>query len=416
MEVKEGYKNTEIGLIPDEWICDELRMFLSYISYGFTNPMPTVNDGIYMITANDINEGKLKVETARKTSKFAYDNFLTDKSRPKKNDTLLTKDGTLGRLAIVGKEQICINQSVAVLRPNTKINPLFLKLLLEGNKYQKTMILNAGGSTIKHIYITVVDKMKIGLPAEIMEQTAIAEVLSDTDNLIQAIEKQIAKKRNIKQGAMQKLLQPKEGWVEQSIFQLADNRKEQFDDGDWIESEHITDKGIRLIQTGNIGIGIFIEKDNRKYIYQESFEKLGCKELIVGDLLICRLAEPAGRACVFPSIGEEKVITSVDVTIFRPKEEIANRQFLNQIFSTRIWFNSISDLCGGTTHKRISRGALGRIKILLPDIEEQTRIATILSDMDNEITALETKLKKYKMLKLGMMQNLLTGKIRLIKS
>lgn len=71
-------------------------------------------------------------------------------------------------------------------------------------------------------------------------------------------------------------------------------------------------------------------------------------------------------------------------------------------------------MCGGTTHKRISRGALGRIKIELPNIEEQTHIATILSDMDNEITALESKLEKYRKLKQGMMQNLLTGKIRLV--
>ena len=213
---------------------------------------------------------------------------------------------------------------------------------------------------------------------------------------------------------MQGLLEPKEGWVVNTIIELADKKKELFDDGDWVESEHITNRGIRLIQTGNIGIGIYLEKDNKKYISEESFFELGCKELRVGDLLICRLAEPAGRACIFPSIGEEKVITSVDVSIFRPSFEKVNRQFLNQIFSTNQWFNAISDLCGGTTHKRISRGALGRIEIQLPKIEEQIRIATILSDVDAEIAALETKLEKYKMIKLGMMQNLLTGKIRLV--
>jgi len=232
--------------------------------------------------------------------------------------------------------------------------------------------------------------------------------------LISSLEKLIAKKRNIKQGAMQGLLEPKEGWVVNTIIELADKKKELFDDGDWVESEHITNRGIRLIQTGKIGIGIYLEKDNKKYISEESFFELGCKELRVGDLLICRLAEPAGRACIFPSIGEEKVITSVDVSIFRPSFEKVNRQFLNQIFSTNQWFNAISDLCGGTTHKRISRGALGRIEIQLPKIEEQIRIATILSDVDAEIAALETKLEKYKMIKLGMMQNLLTGKIRLV--
>lgn len=213
---------------------------------------------------------------------------------------------------------------------------------------------------------------------------------------------------------MQKLLRPKDSWKEQTIFQIADNKKELFNDGDWIESEHITDRGVRLVQTGNIGIGRFVEKQNRKYIYEESFEKLGCKELRIGDLLICRLAEPAGRACIFPPIGEEKVITSVDVTIFRPRTDVVDRRFLNQVFSTNSWFSTVNEMCGGTTHKRISRGALGRIKILLPNIKEQNKIADILSDMDEELVELNCKLDKVRNIKQAMSQNLLTGKIRLV--
>ena len=133
-----------------------------------------------------------------------------------------------------------------------------------------------------------------------------------------------------------------------------------------------------------------------------------------GDLLICRLAEPAGRACIFPDINETKVITSVDVTIFRPNREISNRIFLKNVFSTNDWFVKVYESVGGTTHKRISRGSLGKIKISLPTISEQTRIATILSDMDSGIEALEKKLEKYRQIKQGMMQNLLTGKIRLV--
>jgi type I restriction enzyme S subunit len=202
-------------------------------------------------------------------------------------------------------------------------------------------------------------------------------------------------------------------WEEKTIFQLADNKKEFFDDGDWIEAQHITDEGIRLIQTGNIGIGSFVEKESKKYIYNDSFVRLACKELKKGDLLICRLAEPAGRACVFPEINEEKVITSVDVTIFRPRCEIANRYFLVNVFSTKHWFKLISEMCGGTTHKRISRGALGKIKIILPSLQEQTAIANILSDMDAEISQLEGRRAKMGELKQGMMQELLTGRIRL---
>ncbi|HDT6079864.1 TPA: restriction endonuclease subunit S, partial [Aeromonas veronii bv. veronii] len=272
-----------------------------------------------------------------------------------------------------------------------------------------------------------------------IEQKIIANVLSDSDALIDALEQLIAKKQAIKSATMQQLLTgrtrlpafalrpdgtPKgykpselgdipEDWEVESVYELANNQKALFDDGDWIEAEHITDKGVRLIQTGNIGIGSFIEKDTKKYVYEKSFESLRCKELHVGDLLICRLAEPAGRACILPDIGEPKVITSVDVTIFRPDRHIANRDFLVQYFSSTEWFKSVQEQVGGTTHKRISRGALGRLLMPYPSLDEQTAIATILSDMDNELQALTQKLEKARALKQGMMQQLLTGKIRL---
>ena len=154
-----------------------------------------------------------------------------------------------------------------------------------------------------------------------------------------------------------------EDWDLRKIFEIAGYQKARFNDGDWVEAEHIADKGIRLIQTGNIGVGRYVEKEGKKYIYKASFEKLKCKLLIVGDLLICRLSEPAGRACILPDLGEGNVITSVDVTIFRPNPDSADREYLVQYFSTPQWFDAVLEHVGGTTHKRISRGALGKISI-----------------------------------------------------
>ncbi|WP_055664867.1 restriction endonuclease subunit S [Jannaschia seosinensis] len=143
------------------------------------------------------------------------------------------------------------------------------------------------------------------------EQEAIAEALSDADALIEGLERLIAKKRLIKQGAMQDLLTGKRRlpgfsgeWKPMTLFEMADSNKKNFDDGDWIEAEHIAPTGMRLIQTGNVGIGRFIDS-NRKYIFPESFNKLRCKEVHPGDVLICRLADPPGRACIVPDLGEE---------------------------------------------------------------------------------------------------------------
>ena len=200
-------------------------------------------------------------------------------------------------------------------------------------------------------------------------------------------------------------------WDVVDLFELADRKKALFDDGDWIESEHITDEGIRLIQTGNIGIGSYVEKNLKKYIYTSSFEILKCKELQIGDLLICRLAEPAGRSCILPKLEDNRIVTSVDVTIFRPLLNKANRRFLNQIFATRRWLENVSENSGGTTHKRISRGRLAKLFIQLPSIIEQDKIASALCDADELTKSLEKLIEKKKNIKQGAMQQLLKPKM-----
>ena len=131
-------------------------------------------------------------------------------------------------------------------------------------------------------------------------------------------------------------------------------------------------------------------------------------------MLICRLAEPAGRACILPELGEEKVITSVDVTIFRPNLDNFNRCYLVQFFSTPKWFELVTEQVGGTTHKRIARGALGKIPVAIPSsVEEQRLIAEALSDADALIESLDQLIAKKRQIKQGAMQELLTGKRRL---
>lgn len=152
------------GLLPKGWTLTTIEEVCSLITYGFTNPMPTTDRGVYMVTAKDVRDGKIDKTTARFTSVEAYETLLTDKSRPKQNDILVTKDGTLGRTAVVGEETVCINQSVALLRPSDQRNAKFLQLLLSSPQYQETMLEESGGSAVKHIYITTLAKMQMARP------------------------------------------------------------------------------------------------------------------------------------------------------------------------------------------------------------------------------------------------------------
>lgn len=167
------------------WRTRPLGDFLNLITYGFTNPMPTTDAGPFMLTAKDIRGGKIDYESARHTSPEAFHSNLTDKSRPKIGDILLTKDGSIGRVAVCDRSDVCINQSVALLRPNSDILPTFLSYLLQAPVYQRRMESDSDGSTIKHIYITRVDKMPILVP-DLQGQAAIVELLGALDDKIAA--------------------------------------------------------------------------------------------------------------------------------------------------------------------------------------------------------------------------------------
>ncbi|MBU2934541.1 MULTISPECIES: restriction endonuclease subunit S [Pacificibacter] len=155
-----------LGDVPAHWRIGRVGLVCSYISYGFTNPMPTTDAGPYMLTAADIEFGAVNYQSARRTSDLAFRTKLSPKSKPEIGDILITKDGTLGRVALVrDEEEICISQSIALLRVDPdEIFPEYLESLLSAEIYQKKMIFDAGGTTIKHIYISILARMNLTIP------------------------------------------------------------------------------------------------------------------------------------------------------------------------------------------------------------------------------------------------------------
>ena len=156
-----------LGEVPEHWDITRVGWMCEFISYGFTNPMPSTDEGPYMLTATDIEFGRVKYEEARHTSEVAFKVLLSPKSKPEAGDVLLTKDGTLGRVTVFdGEYETCISQSVALLRlDKKKLVPEFLSMALMGSDYQRKMIFDAGGTTIKHIYISILAKMSFILPS-----------------------------------------------------------------------------------------------------------------------------------------------------------------------------------------------------------------------------------------------------------
>jgi len=198
-----------------------------------------------------------------------------------------------------------------------------------------------------------------------------------------------------------------EGWRRTAIQDLAADIKGSFIDGDWIEAPYITDQGIRLIQTGNIGVGDFIDK-NKKYISEDAFVELKCKEVYIGDILICRLADPIGRSCIVPNL-ENKAITSVDVCILRIDEKKYDKHFIAHSLNKQSFLDICQQTAGGSTRQRISRTNLGKIEIDIPKHKkEQEKIAAVLSTIDRAIAQTEAIIAKQQRIKTGLMQDLLT--------
>ena len=189
-----------------EWkaVPGQLNEFLEGITYGFTNPMPDAEEGPWKVTAKDVVNGHINILTARKTTNEAFER-LTNKSKPRKGDVLLTKDGTLGRVAVVDVENLCVNQSVAVMRCNNKIYPEFLAMILQMPEYQRKLLEDSGGGTIKHLYITKVDKMLISVP-DLIIQKDLLMFAKRVDQQKQTVQQSLEKLELMKKALLQEYL------------------------------------------------------------------------------------------------------------------------------------------------------------------------------------------------------------------
>ena len=155
----------------------------------------------------------------------------------------------------------------------------------------------------------------------------------------------------------------------------------EFLDGDWIESKDQSDAGYRLVQTGNVGVGEYIDKSGRaRFVSEETFKRLNCTEVFSGDILFSRLPEPLGRCCIIPGIFP-KAITAVDCTIARLNEKCLP-EFLVVYTSTSMYSSQVDKCVTGTTRQRISRNNLAKISVPCPPINKQISFVKIVRQAD----------------------------------
>ena len=230
-------------------------------------------------------------------------------------------------------------------------------------------------------------QMPIPIP-DIDEQRKIGELLTCLDNLITLHQRKCALLFSPFQAFISMMFTTSTfSWEQRKLASLC----EKFTDGDWIESKDQSDFGVRLVQTGNVGVAEYLDKtNNKKWISEDTFDRLHCEEVLPGDILISRLPEPAGRACIVPLLGT-KMITAVDCTIVRTAPDMSNK-FLVQYLSSQAYFDDVNTCLAGGTRQRISRGNLANFNVPIPvKKSEQDAIGMFFGYLDNLITLHQRK-------------------------
>jgi len=416
MEIKAGYKTTEVGVIPNDWEVFQLDELIVKVGSGIT-PTGGANvykaDGRPLVRSQNIGWGKLLLDDIAFIDDETHQTFPN--TEIKFNDVFLNISGaSIGRSSYANEKLVGgnVNQHVCIIRViDNKLNPVFLNLFLLSKNGQKQIDSFQSGGNRQGLNIGQIKTFQIPIPPTLTEQTAIANALSDADALITSLETLIAKKRNIKQGAMQKLLQPKEGWEVKRLGEICKIFGRIGFRGYTVNDIVKKEQGALSISPSNI-------QDDKMdfaqctYISWFKYEESPEIKIFNGDILLVKTGSTSGKIAVVSNLNEKATINPQIVVL---KKISVNNHFLGYIMAHKVIQNQIITTIVGGAIPTLSQKQIANFKISIPQtLSEQNRIASILSDMDNEITALENKLEKYKKIKLGMMQNLLTGRIRLI--
>lgn len=412
MKIDNGYKMTEVGVIPEDWDVVLLPQIIWFQEGPGLRKWQFKNEGIKVLNITNLQDNGIL--DLSKTDRYVsiqecenmYKHFLIDE-----NDFVMASSGnSYCKTSIVRKVDLplLMNTSVIRFKPKQQIGYSFMVEYLKSKYFKMQIDLLVTGGAQPNFGPAHLNKVLVIVPPTIEEQKAIATALSDADELIQSLEKLIAKKRAIKQGAMQELIKHKEGWVAMKLGDIG-----TFSKGAAIKRDESNSGDLPCVRYGEIYTlhNNYIKK-YYSFISLEIAKK--SKRIKKGDLLFAgsgETKEDIGKCVAY--IGDDEVYAGGDIVILSPKK--INSLFFGYYLNTPEIIKQKASKGQGDAIVHIGANSLQEILINIPEnYEEQTAIASTLSDMDLEITTLEAKMEKYKKIKQGMMQNLLTGKIRLV--
>ena len=407
MVIPRGYKQTEVGVIPEDWYTDKL--------YGLVDVNSGESPSKFNITNGDTPY--FKVEQLNNCSKYLSKTPYKVNSARKiiRDSSIFPKRGAsiiLNKVRILKYDSYFDTNLMSLTPKSDALTSEYLYYFLIHVELWRI----ADTTSIPQINNKHIKEVIISLPPK-AEQTAIANVLTHIDELIASLQKLLEKKRAVKQGAMQELLTGKKRlpgfkgeWV---LLNLSRNSLLKARIG-WqgLTTAEYLKSGYSYLVTGTDFLNGSIAWNTCHYVDKYRYEQDKNIQIINDDILITKDGT-IGKIAIVKNLTKKATLNS-GVFVVRPLDENYSRRFVYYILLSQIFRDFLDVLSAGSTIIHLYQKDLLKFEFLIPPtLEEQSAIADILTNMDDEIEQLEQKLHKYENIKIGMMQNLLTGKIRL---
>jgi type I restriction enzyme S subunit len=410
MEVRPGYKQTEVGVIPEDWRVSTLSALSAFITKGAT---PTTygfkweSSGVLFLRSECVAETGLDLSQSMFISDAAHDSLR--RSAVKEGDLLVAITGYVGRVVVFeGTADANINQHIARVRITSPLaSSRFVYHYLSLPQARSRFNAITTGQVYPQVSLKQVRDAEIPLPRSRAEQEAIAEALSDTDAHIESLEELLAKKRELKQGATEELLTGKtrlpgfsgewETKLLGDVFSISAGKS---------KSEYVVAGGrYWVVDMGSVST-------DGRLIVSKATNHSG-DFLSVGDLVMPK--DDIGGGGIIGKVGyidaDETYVLGDHV--YRLTAHLGNPLFLSHVINGHRTNNALRKKVIGSAQLGLGRRSVDEQEVTFPPHDEQTAIGTVLADMDADLAELEAKLAKAREVKQGMMQDLLTGRIRL---
>lgn len=405
-----------------EWEERQLSHLTTKISDGIhTTPVYDKNGEYAFINGNNLVHGRILID--EKTKRVNFGEFNKHKKPLDENSILMSINGTIGNLAFFRGEQVILGKSACFIKIDSRLaNKFFIYNMLQTEKVKHLFTSELTGSTIKNLSLATIKNIALRVPT-LPEQQKIADCLSSLDEIITTQAQKIDTLKAHKKGLMQELF-PAEGetvpglrfpefrdageWEEKKLIDVADKKtKWSFIGGPFgsnLKSSDYVADGVRIIQLQNIGDAEFVD-DYKIFTSEEKADELLANNIYPGEIILSKMGDPVGRACLIPYKHARYVMCSDGIRLV-VDEKAYSKYFIYTLINSIQFRALVEKTATGSTRKRIGLSDLKNLPMVVPKPEEQQKIADCISSLDELIIAEAQKLDTLKAHKTGLMQGL----------